>query len=67
LATNPKQELIRLSSKERLDEIPASRRESVICAIFITEYYSRSKKNVAWLAIRFPAKFCDAYSKPLTI
>lgn len=29
--------------------------------------YSRSKKKVAWLAIRLPAKFCDAYIKQVMI
>lgn len=26
----------------------------------LTSIPARSKKKVAWLAIRFPAKFCDA-------
>lgn len=27
----------------------------------------RSKKNVAWLAIRLPAKFCEAYIKQVMV
>jgi hypothetical protein len=64
LATKPRHELMRFSSKARLWLIPASVNQ---CQSFVRitthEWDSRSKKKVAWLAIRFPAKFCDAYIK----
>ena len=35
--------------------------------MFIRRVYLRSKKKVAWLAIKLPAKFCDAYIKQIII
>lgn len=35
--------------------------------IIWTREYLRSKKNVAWFAMRLPAKFCEAYIKQVMV
>jgi len=64
VATSWRQELMRPSWKEKfVCDCHISRVR--ICQSFVrwrilTSIPARSKKKVAWLAIRFPAKFCDA-------
>ena len=68
LPMKARHELIRLSSNARVLGIPASKwAVSHPCLKMPPGSYSRSKKKVAWLAIRFPAKFCDAYIKQVMI
>jgi len=66
LVTNWRHELIKLSWKEKSVDIPASKWELVVYAWNLSVKSNlRSKKKVAWLAIRLPAKFCGSTIIPI--